>query len=447
MGGVIGFVSRQDCVMDLFFGTDYHSHLGTKNGGMCVLQEDGFNRSIHNIENSPFRSKFEEDLEEMSGKMGIGSISDGDPQPLTVRSRQGDYAITTVGRINNKEELVAELLKDRAGQFMSMSGGGINNTELVAALVSTGKDIVDGIKIAQSKIDGSMTMLILTEDGLYAARDKYGRTPLIIGEKDGAYCAASESFEKTVADPQKEMKICAFLWTYFGYTTSIYEGRNVELMRNRNGELLAQRDGDLDVDYVAGVPDSGTAHALGYANQSRTPYSRPLIKYTPTWPRSFMPQNQKARDRIAKMKLVPVFQIIKDKKFVLIDDSIVRGTQLSQTVSYLIENGAKEIHVRSACPPIMYGCKFLNFSRSVSDLELITRRVIRDLEGIEADDITPELLKEYADGSTEKHAAMVDEIRKRLKFDSLRFQNLEDTVEAIGVDKCKLCTYCWDGRE
>ncbi len=472
MGGVIGFVSRQDCVMDLFFGTDYHSHLGTKNGGMCVLQEDGFNRSIHNIENSPFRSKFEEDLEEMNGKMGIGSISDGDPQPLTVRSRQGDYAITTVGRINNKEELVAELLKDRAGQFMSMSGGGINNTELVAALVSTGKDIVDGIKIAQSKIDGSMTMLILTEDGLYAARDKYGRTPLIIGEKDGAYCAASESFafinvgyrykrelgpaevafitadgEKTVADPQKEMKICAFLWTYFGYTTSIYEGRNVELMRNRNGELLAQRDGDLDVDYVAGVPDSGTAHALGYANQSRTPYSRPLIKYTPTWPRSFMPQNQKARDRIAKMKLVPVFQIIKDKKFVLIDDSIVRGTQLSQTVSYLIENGAKEIHVRSACPPIMYGCKFLNFSRSVSDLELITRRVIRDLEGIEADDITPELLKEYADGSTEKHAAMVDEIRKRLKFDSLRFQNLEDTVEAIGVDKCKLCTYCWDGRE
>lgn len=472
MGGVIGFVSRQDCVMDLFFGTDYHSHLGTKNGGMCVLQEDGFNRSIHNIENSPFRSKFEEDLEEMSGKMGIGSISDGDPQPLTVRSRQGDYAITTVGRINNKEELVAELLKDRAGQFMSMSGGGINNTELVAALVSTGKDIVDGIKIAQSKIDGSMTMLILTEDGLYAARDKYGRTPLIIGEKDGAYCAASESFafinvgyrykrelgpaevafitadgEKTVADPQKEMKICAFLWTYFGYTTSIYEGRNVELMRNRNGELLAQKDGDLDVDYVAGVPDSGTAHALGYANQSRIPYSRPLIKYTPTWPRSFMPQNQKARDRIAKMKLVPVFQIIKDKKFVLIDDSIVRGTQLSQTVSYLIENGAKEIHVRSACPPIMYGCKFLNFSRSVSDLELITRRVIRDLEGIDADDITPELLKEYADGSTEKHAAMVDEIRKILKFDSLKFQDLEDTVEAIGVDKCKLCTYCWDGRE
>lgn len=473
MGGVIGFVSKQDCVMDLFFGTDYHSHLGTKNGGMCVLQDSGsFKRSIHNIENSPFRSKFEADIEEMSGKMGIGAISDGDPQPLTVHSRQGDYAITTVGRINNKAELVKELLDGMSGQFMSMSGGDINNTELVAALVSTGKDLVDGIKIAQAKIDGSMTMLILTKDGLYAARDKYGRTPLIIGQKDGAYCAASESFafinvgykykrelgpaeiafitadgEETVADPQNEMKICAFLWTYFGYTTSIYEGRNVELMRNSNGGLLAEKDGDLDVDYVAGVPDSGVAHALGYANKSRVPYARPLIKYTPTWPRSFMPQNQKARDRIAKMKLVPVFQIIKDKKFVLIDDSIVRGTQLSQTVSYLIDNGAKEIHVRSACPPIMYGCKYLNFSRSVSDLELITRRVIRDLEGIEADEISQELLAEYADGKTEKHQAMVEEIRKRLKFDSLGFQDLEDTVKAIGVDKCKLCTYCWDGRE
>lgn len=472
MGGVIGFVSKEDCVMDLFFGTDYHSHLGTKRGGMCVLQKNGFNRSIHNIENSPFRSKFEADIEEMSGNMGIGAISDSDPQPLTVYSRQGDYAITTVGRINNKEELVDELLKDRPSQFMSMSGGMINNTELIAALVSTGKDIIDGIRIAQAKVEGSVTMLILTKEGLYAARDKYGRTPLIIGQKDGAYCAASESFafinvgyrykrelgpaeiafltpneEKTVGEPQEDMRICSFLWTYFGYTTSIYEGRNVELMRNRNGELLAQRDEDLDVDYVAGVPDSGVAHALGYANKSRIPYARPLIKYTPTWPRSFMPQNQKARNLIAKMKLVPVFQIIRDKKFALIDDSIVRGTQLSETVSYLLENGAKEIHVRSACPPIMYGCKFLNFSRSVSDLELITRRVIRDLEGIEADDITDEMLAEYADGSTKKHEQMVEEIRKRLKFDSLKFQNLEDTVEAIGIDKCKLCTYCWDGRE
>ena len=437
-----------------------------------MLEKDGFNRSIHNIENSPFRSKFESDIEEMKGNMGIGAISDSDPQPLTVYSRHGNFAITTVGRINNKEAIVRELLKDRPSQFMAMSHGEINNTELVAALISTGRDIVDGIRIAQGKIDGSVTMLVLTEDGLYAARDKYGRTPLIIGQKDGAYCAASESFafinigykykrelgpaeiafltpdeEKTVGEPQEGMRICAFLWTYFGYTTSIYEGRNVELMRNRNGELLAERDGDMDVDYVAGVPDSGTAHALGYANRSRVRYARPLIKYTPTWPRSFMPQNQKARNLIAKMKLVPVFQIIKDKKFVLIDDSIVRGTQLSETVSYLLDNGAKEIHVRSACPPIMYGCKFLNFSRSVSDLELITRRVIIALEGIEGDDIPAELLAEYADSSTEKHAAMVEEIRKRLQFDSLKFQRLEDTIEAIGVDKCKLCTYCWDGRE
>ena len=488
MGGVIGFVSKKDCVMDLFFGTDYHSHLGTKRGGMCVYQEDGFNRAIHNIENSPFRSKFESDIEDMSGKMGIGAISDGDPQPLTVRSRQGDYAITTVGRINNKEEIVEELLKERPAHFMSMSGGAINSTELVAALVSTGKDIVDGIRIAQEKIDGSMTMLILTKEGLYAARDKYGRTPLIIGQKKGAFCAASESFafinvgykykrelgpaeiafltadgEETVAEPQDEMKICAFLWTYFGYTTSIYEGRNVELMRNRNGELLAEKDEDLDVDYVAGVPDSGIAHALGYANKSRVPYARPLIKYTPTWPRSFMPQNQKARNLIAKMKLVPVFQIIKNKKFVLIDDSIVRGTQLSETVSYLIENGAKDIHVRSACPPIMYGCKYLNFSRSVSDLELITRRCIRELEGMDdpgdaaanpagfdnavQSDIPRDILAEYADSSTEKHKKMVELIRQKLNFDSLKFQDLEDTVKAIGIDKCKLCTYCWDGKE
>lgn len=468
MGGVIGFVSRQDCVMDLFFGTDYHSHLGTKNGGMCVLQEDGFNRSIHNIENSPFRSKFEEDLEEMSGKMGIGSISDGDPQPLTVRSRQGDYAITTVGRINNKEELVAELLKDRAGQFMSMSGGGINNTELVAALVSTGKDIVDGIKIAQSKIDGSMTMLILTEDGLYAARDKYGRTPLIIGEKDGAYCAASESFafinvgyrykrelgpaevafitadgEKTVADPQKEMKICAFLWTYFGYTTSIYEGRNVELMRNRNGELLAQRDGDLDVDYVAGVPDSGTAHALGYANQSRTPYSRPLIKYTPTWPRSFMPGNQRERNKVAKMKQIPVHELIQDKNLLFVDDSIVRGTQLRETVEFLYENGAKAVHMRSACPPIMYGCKYLNFSSAKNEMELIARRVIVELEGEEG----LKYADEYSDFRTERGKALRKSICEKFQFDSLEFQSLEGIAEAIGIQPCKLCTYCWSGKE
>ena len=472
MGGVIGFTKKTDCVMDLFFGTDYHSHLGNKRGGMCVLEEGGFNRTIHSIENAPFRGKFESDLETMEGKMGIGAISDGSPQPLTIYSRHGDFAIATVGRINNKDAIVKELLKDRPSQFMSMSYGEINNTELVAALVSTGRDIIDGIRVAQGKIEGSVTMLILTKEGLYAARDKYGRTPLIIGEKDGAHCAASESFafinlgykykrelgpaeiafltpdeEKTVGEPQEGMRICSFLWTYFGYTTSIYEGKNVELMRNRNGELMAERDGDLDVDYVAGVPDSGIAHALGYANKSRVRYARPLIKYTPTWPRSFMPQNQKARNLIARMKLVPVFQIIKDKKFVLVDDSIVRGTQLSETVGYLIDNGAKEIHVRSACPPIMYGCKFLNFSRSVSDMELISRRTIVELEGIEEGDVSPEILAEYADSNSERHERMVEEIRKKLKFDSLKFQRLEDTVKAIGIDPCKLCTYCWDGKE
>lgn len=472
MGGVIGFVSKKDCVMDLFFGTDYHSHLGTKRGGMCVLQEDGFNRTIHNIENGPFRSKFEEDLEEMTGKMGIGAISDGDPQPLTVYSRQGDYAIATVGRINNKDELVGELLKDRPMQFMSMSGGKINNTELVAAIVSTGRDIIDGIRKVQDKVDGSLTMLLLTKEGLYAARDKYGRTPLIIGESEDGYCAASESFafinlgyqykrelgpaeivfltadaEKTIGESQEGMRICSFLWTYFGYTTSIYEGRNVELVRNENGELLAEFDEDLDVDYVAGVPDSGVPHALGYANKSRVRYARPLIKYSTTWQRSFMPQNQKAREHVAKMKLVPVFQLINGKKFVLIDDSIVRGTQLSETISYLLSAGAEEIHVRSACPPIMYGCKFHNFSRSVSDMELITRRTICELEGLTDTNLPRALLDEYADSTTEKHAAMIEEIRKKLKFDSLKFQTLENTVKAIGVDPCKLCTYCWNGKE
>ncbi|MEA4921860.1 MAG: amidophosphoribosyltransferase [Eubacteriaceae bacterium] len=489
MGGVFGVVSNNDCVMDIFFGTDYHSHLGTKRGGMCILEKDGFNRAIHNISNSAFRSKFESEIETMKGNCGIGAISDSDPQPLTVRSRQGEYAITTVGRINNKEELVEQLIASRHGQFMSMSGGNINNTELVAALVSQGSDIVEGIKNAQDKIEGSCTMLILTEDGMYAARDKDGRTPLILGRKGtDSYCAASESFafinigytytrelgpgeiafitsaaEKTVAPPRDRMRVCTFLWTYFGYTTSIYEGKNVELMRNRNGASMADRDGDMDVDYVAGVPDSGIAHALGYANQSRTPYARPLIKYTPTWPRSFMPQNQKARNLIAKMKLVPVFQIIKDKKFVLVDDSIVRGTQLSETVAYLLENGAKEIHVRSACPPIMFGCKYLNFSRSVSDMELITRRCIRELEGMDdagdaaanpagfdnnvQSDIPAEVLAEYADAKTERHKNMVALIKEKLNFDSLKFQELDSLLDATEVERCNLCTYCWDGKE
>lgn len=474
MGGVFGAVSKKDCVMDVFFGTDYHSHLGTKNGGMCILQEDGFNRSIHSIANSAFRSKFEDELSVMKGTSGIGALSDGDPQPLTVKSRQGDYAIATVGRINNKKALVDEIIEKNEGLFMSMSGDQINDTELVASLISEKEDIVEGIKNAQEKIDGSMTMLVLTKDGLYAARDLYGRTPLILGSKDGSsFCAASESFafinigykyrrelgpgevaflergsERTVVPPRETMRICAFLWSYFGYTTSIYEGRNVEMMRNSNGALLAEGDGKMDVDYVAGVPDSGTAHALGYANKSGVPFARPLIKYTPTWPRSFMPPNQKVRNLIAKMKLVPVFQIINGKKFVLVDDSIVRGTQLRETVSYLLDNGAKKIHVRSACPPIMFGCKFLNFSRSVSDDELIARRCIRELENI-PDDEEPswELLQEYADSSTEKHAAMVAMIKDRLQFDSLKFQELDKLIEAIGVPECKLCTYCWNGKE
>ena len=472
MGGVIGFAKKNDCVMDLFFGTDYHSHLGTKRGGMCVLEENGFNRAIHNIGSSPFRTKFEEEIEEMEGNMGIGAISDSDPQPLTVYSRHGDFAITTVGRINNKEEIIAELLKDSPTQLMSMSHGNINSTELVAAIVSTGRDIIDGIRKVQEKIDGSVTMIIMTKDGLYAARDKYGRTPLILGKSEDGYCVASESFafinlgyeyqrelgpaeiafvtadeEKTVGEAQEGMRICSFLWTYFGYTTSIYEGKNVEFVRNRNGELLAEMDGEMDVDYIAGVPDSGIPHALGYANRSRVRYARPLIKYTPTWQRSFMSQNQKARKHVAKMKLIPIFKLINDKKFVLIDDSIVRGTQLMETVDYLHNSGAKEIHVRSACPPLLFGCKFHNFSRSVSDLELITRRTICKLENLEHEQITREILDRYVDPSTEEYANMVESIREEMGFDSLKFQTLDNTKKAIGIDPCKLCTYCWDGKE
>ena len=478
MGGMFGVVSKNDCVMDLFFGTDYHSHLGTKRGGMCVLGEDGFKTGIHNIANAPFRGKFEAELEEMKGHAGIGTITNADPQPLTVYSKQGDFAIAIVGRINNKEEIVKEMIDNRdGGYFMTMSHKNINNTEIVAALVAKGETIKDGIKIAQDKIEGSVTMLVLSEEGLYVARDKLGRTPMVIGKReDGSMCAASESFafinigytyerelgpaeiallnvgeEKVLQEPGKEMRICSFLWTYFGYTTSIYEGQNVEFVRNRNGELMAKRERaegeELNVDYVAGVPDSGVAHALGYANGSKIRYSRPLIKYTPTWPRSFMPINQDARNLIAKMKLVPVFKMINGKKFILVDDSIVRGTQLRETVDYLTENGAEEIHVRSACPPIMFGCKYHNFSRSVSDMALITRQVIVRLEGIEPEEVTQEILDEYANSYSEKHKIMVEEIRKELGFDSLKFQRLEDTKEAIGIDSCKLCTYCWDGRE
>ncbi len=469
MGGIFGVVSNNDCVMDLFFGTDYHSHLGTKRGGMCVYGQNGFERSIHDIANSPFRTKFEKEVDEMSGIMGIGSISDGEPQPLTVFSRMGDYSIGTVGRINNKEQLVKELIGSGCNQFMSMSGGGINNTELVAALISTENDFIRGIRYAQNKIEGSITILLMTSEGIYAARDKFGRTPLIIGKKKGSYCAASESFSflnlgykaarelgpaeivfitqsgfGTVAEPEEKMRICTFLWTYFGYPTSTYEGCNVEEMRYRSGASIAKNDKNIKVDYVAGVPDSGTAHALGYANKSGIPFSRPLIKYTPTWPRSFMPQNQKARDLIARMKLVPVNELIKGKKFVLIDDSIVRGTQLTGTVKYLYENGAKEIHVRPACPPLMFGCKYLNFSRSISEMDLITRRTIDKLEG---GYVTPEILQEYVDSKSERYANMVEDIRKQLNFTSLKYHGLEDTLKSVGLDRSKLCTYCWNGKE
>lgn len=473
MGGLFGVVSKNDCVMDVFFGTDYHSHLGTKRGGMCMWGPNGFDRAIHNIENSPFRTKFEKEVDVMAGTMGIGSISDGEPQPLTVFSNQGEYSIGTVGRINNKEEIVEMLLKNGHGQFMTMSGNAINNTELVAALISTGSTLVEGIRYAQDKIDGSLTLLILTPSGIYAARDKFGRTPLIVGEDEHGYCVASESFSfvnlgyqykcelgageillitkeglEQVGKPQEEMRVCTFLWTYYGYTPSVYEGENVENTRYRNGRLMAEKLGDLpDVDYVAGVPDSGVAHALGFANASGIPYARPLIKYTPTWPRSFMPQNQKAREQIAKMKLVPVFEIINGKKFILIDDSIVRGTQLSGTVRYLHDNGANEIHVRSACPPIMFGCKYLNFSRSVSEMDLISRRVICDLEGVKSDGITNEMLSDYSETGTDRYKAMTQKIKERLRFNTLEFQELEGTLESVGVSPCKLCTYCWDGKE
>lgn len=473
MGGVFGVVSQSDCVADVFFGTDYHSHLGTKNGGMCILGGRGFMRQIHSIAESPFRSRFRDDLSNFRGNFGIGAISDGDPQPLTVRNKFGHWAITTVGRINNKEELVGELIREGNDHFMTKSSGDINNTELIAALVSTGDDLVEGIVNAQNRIDGSVTLLILTHEGMYAARDKFGRTPLILGKKDGAYCAASESFafinigyeyerelgageiaflqpteEKILRRPLEKMKICTFLWSYFGYTTSTYEGKNVEMMRNKNGEFLAMADDDTKVDYVAGVPDSGTAHALGYANKSQIPYARPLIKYTPTWSRSFMPTDQKLRNQVAQMKLIPVFQLIKNKKFVLIDDSIVRGTQLSETVSYLIENGAKEIHVRSASPPIMFPCKYLNFSRTVSSMELITHRVIKSLEGREENwEIPDEVMNRYKDENTAEYRNMVEEIRREMDFNSLKFQKLSKLLEATEVDSCKLCTYCWNGEE
>lgn len=469
MGGIFGVISKSDCVMDLFFGTDYHSHLGTRRGGMAVYGKDGFERSIHNIENSPFRTKFERDVEELSGCMGIGSISDSDPQPLLIQSHLGDFAIATVGKINNENTLVEKLYESGHTHFMSMSHGKINSTELVAALVNQKKSIIEGLTYAQEIIEGSMTILLLTPEGMYASRDRMGRTPLIIGKKEDAFCVSFESFAyinlgysdyaelgpgqivfitpdevKTLKEPGNEMKICSFLWVYYGYPTSCYEGVNVEEMRYKCGQLLAKRDKGISADIVAGVPDSGTAHAVGYANESHIPFARPFIKYTPTWPRSFMPQNQEQRNLIARMKLIPVDALIRDKKLLLIDDSIVRGTQLGETTEFLYQSGAKEVHIRPACPPLLFGCKYLNFSRSKSELDLITRRIIREREG---DNVSDEVLADYADPDSENYAQMVEEIRKRLNFTTLRFHRLDDLIESIGIEPCKLCTYCWSGKE
>lgn len=468
MGGFFGVASKEDCVFDLFFGTDYHSHLGTRRAGMAVYGKDGFEKAIHKIENAPFRTKFDKEANSMHGNMGIGCISDYEAQPILVRSHHGSFAITTVGKINNADTIIADILKNNT-HFFEMSNGEINATELVAAIINQKENFIDGIRYAQEIIEGSMSMLILTPKGVYCARDRFGRTPVVIGKKDGARCAAFESFSflnlgytlerelgpgeivvmtpdsaRTLAAPGNDMKICTFLWIYYGYPSSTYEGVNVEEMRYKCGRALANRDDDVHPDIVAGVPDSGTAHAIGYANASGVPFSRPFIKYTPTWPRSFMPTIQSKRNLIAKMKLLPVESLIKDKSLVIIDDSIVRGTQLRETTEFLYESGAREVHIRPACPPLIFGCKYLNFSRTNSEMELITRAVIAELEGGEVSD---EVLKEYADPNSEKYEKMVDKICEKLNFTSLRFHRLDDMIESVGIDPCKLCTYCWSGKE
>jgi amidophosphoribosyltransferase len=469
MGGFFGVASKTDCLFDLFFGVDYHSHLGTRRGGIAVYGEKGFDRSIHNIENAPFRTKFEKDVKNMKGHLGIGCISDYEPQPLIVRSHHGTYAITTVGKINNTDEITKIIYRNGNTHFLEMSGGDINPTELVASIINQKENLIEGIRYAQELIDGSMSLLLMTPKGIYAARDRLGRTPVIIGKKEDARCITFESFAylnlgyederelgpgeiaivtadgvRTLAAPGKDMKICTFLWIYYGYPSSSYEGVNVEEMRYRCGEKMAKRD-NVRPDIVAGVPDSGTAHAVGYANASGIPFSRPFVKYTPTWPRSFMPTIQDKRNLIAKMKLIPIHQLIKGKSLLLIDDSIVRGTQLRETTEFLYQSGAKEVHIRPACPPLVYGCKYLNFSRSSSDMDLITRRVISKLEG--TDEVPDEVLQEYADPNSEKYEIMVEEIRKELNFTSLKYNRLDDMLDAVDLEPCKLCTYCWNGKE
>ncbi len=470
MGGFFGVASKESCTFDLFFGTDYHSHLGTRRAGMAVYGENGFSKSLHNIENTPFRTKFDKDLSELDGNMGIGCISDYEAQPMHVRSHHGSFAITTVGKINNADHIVNEILKDRV-HFFEMSNGEINSTELVAAMINQKDNFIEGMKFALDTIEGSLSFLVLTPKGIYAARDKFGRTPVVLGKKEDAICACLESFSflnlgyqtykelepgeivvfdseqvRTLLEPSGQMKICTFLWVYYGYPSAVYEGVNVEQMRYQCGRKIAQRDCDsVDVDVVAGVPDSGTPAAIGYANESGVPFSRPFIKYTPTWPRSFMPSIQKKREMIARMKLIPVYDLIKDKKLLLIDDSIVRGTQLRETTEFLYDCGAKEVHVRPACPPIMFGCKYLNFSRSKSDLDLMARRVICELEGME--DVPLEVVQEYADPNTQKYENLLEAMCKKLKFTSLKFLRLDDMLDSVGVPQENLCTYCWNGKE
>ena len=473
MGGFFGATSHHDVVLDVFFGVDYHSHLGTRRAGMVFRDNDGFQKEIHSIENTPFRTRFEDDLPKFHGCSGIGCISDTDPQPLLVRSHLGMFAITTVGAINNTDELVDEFFSAGNKQFMAMSSGAVNSTELVAALINQQDDFVSGIKYAQERIKGSLTLLIMTEDGtIIAARDKMGRLPVLIGRDDEGYCISFESFAysklgyvdehelgpgeiaqitaegwEMLAAPGDQMKICAFLWVYYGYPNSNYEGVNVELMRYRNGAIMARDEaarGVLpQVDYVAGVPDSGIPHGIGYATESKMPFARPFIKYTPTWPRSFMPSNQSVRNRVAKMKQIPVPELIDGKKLLFVDDSIVRGTQLRETVDFLYNAGAAEVHMRSACPPIMYSCKYLSFSSSKSEMDLIARRVIHKLEGDEG----VNHVLEYADGSTERGGCLLKTICKQLGFDSLSYQTIDGMLEAIGIDRNQVCTYCWTGQE
>lgn len=468
MGGFFATASKEDCVFDLFYGVDYHSHLGTRRAGMAVFsEENGFDKAIHNIENAPFRTKFTKESNEMHGTLGIGCISDFEAQPILVRSHHGTFAVTTVGKINNADEIVDQIIKTNT-HFFEMQNGEINQTELVAAIINQKDNFIDGIRYAQELVEGSLSMLVLTPLGIYCARDKMGRTPIVIGKKDTGFCASFESFAylnlgytdykelgpgeiaimtadaiKTVVAPGKDMKICTFLWIYYGYPSSSYEGISVEKMRYNCGQALAKRD-NVKPDIVAGVPDSGIAHAIGYSNESGVPFSRPFVKYTPTWPRSFMPTHQTKRNLIAKMKLIPIHDLIEGKSLLLIDDSIVRGTQLRETTEFLYNSGAKEVHIRPACPPLVYGCKYLNFSRSTSEMELITRRVIKELEGGDPDDKT---LKEYTDPDSEKYQKMVDKICEKLHFTSLRYHRLDDMIESVGIGAEKLCTYCWNGEE